>query len=282
MKPARHPLVLWLLANARWVWPLVVIAIIFSVTWSDLRIIDYRQVRHSLQRTDYSWMLLAGLLTLVNLAVMGFYDVICLRSSQVRPGQRWWIGTLAFAWSNFLTLGPLAGPAVRFWLYRPFGVSFHTLRQAIISILVGFGCGLTIWITFFLMPLPGTGWIQLAIRIVLVFLSAFLLGLLAGKIQLWRLFPVWIRELNVRWSALFTLSVLDWMLAFLVFAACLHAAGIDMAAPVLGRLYFLGQGVGVLSLIPGGIGSADAFWLAGLGSFVEKAAAGLLVYRVVY
>ena len=61
------------------------------------------------------------------------------------------------------------------------------------------------------------------------------------------------------------LGILDWMLAFLAFAVILHSGSITMDLQHLGRLYFIGQGVGVLSLIPGGLGSADAFWLAALG-----------------
>ncbi len=281
-KAARHPLVLWLLANARWIWPLVVIVVVLTATWSDLRSFEYRLLRHALHRMDTSWLILAGLLTLTNLAVMGLYDVICFRGAQVRTRERWWIGTLAFAWSNFLTLGPLAGPAIRFWLYRPFGVSFNALRQAIVSIAVGFSSGLVLWIPFILMPLPETGWVSFVIRTLLVFLTGSLAGLLAGRVQHWKRFPSWIRDMNVHWSALFMLGVLDWMLAFLVYVASLHAAGNDIATGHLGRLYFLGQGVGVLSMIPGGLGSADAFWLAGLGPAIEKAAAGLLIYRVIY
>ncbi len=281
-KLARHPVVLWLLGNARWLWPIVVIGIIFTVARSALRDIQYHTVHQAILRMDTSWVMLTGLLTIANLAVMGIYDVICLRGVHVRPRERWWIGTLSFAWSNFLTLGPLAGPAVRFWLYRPFGVSFNTLRQTIFSIAVGFGSGLLLWIPVVLIPLPEMGWVPFAIRTILPFLAASALGLAAGKIQRWKWFPIWIRDLNVRWSALFMLGVLDWLLAFLVFEASLHAAGVALSIERLSRLYFLGQAVGVLSLIPGGLGSADVFWLAGLDSFVEKAAAGLLVYRVTY
>lgn len=280
--PARHPLVLWLLANARWIWPLIAILIILGITWSDLRSIEYRQVRHILRRMDVQWLLIAGILTLTNLSVMGIYDVLCLRGIQVRTRQRWWIGTLAFAWSNFLTLGPLAGPAVRFWLYRPYGVSFNVLRQAIVSIAVGFSSGLVLWLPFALLPLPAMGAMEFVIRPALVFAAAAGAGIAAGRIQGWKRFPVWIRELNVRWPALFMLGALDWMLAFLVFAACLRAAGAGHSLMFLGRLYYLGQGVGVLSLIPGGLGSMDAFWLSGLDSVVEKSAAGLLMYRIMY
>src|SRR5512143_1534433 len=109
-KLASHPVVLWLIGNARWLWPIVVIGIIFMVARSALRDIEYHTVRHAIRQMDTSWVILTGLLTIANLAVMGMYDVICLRGVHVRPIERWWIGTLSFAWSNFLTLGPLADP----------------------------------------------------------------------------------------------------------------------------------------------------------------------------
>ncbi len=280
--PPRHPLVLWLLSNARWIWPLAVVAIILVTSWSDLRAVDYRQVRHALQRTDFSWLILAAVLTLANLAVMGAYDVVCLRGTQVRALERWWIGTLSFAWSNFLTLGPLAGPAVRFWLYRPFGVSFYVLRQAIVSIGIGFGSGLLLWIVCVLLPLPPTWGASILIRASLVFLLAFLGGRVAGKVKRWKKFPVWVHEMNVRWSLLLMLGALDWLLAFLVFAASLRSSGIEIGLEALGRFYYAGQGIGTASLIPGGLGSADAFWLASLGSMLERAAAGVLLFRLIY
>ncbi len=282
MQPAHHPLVLWLIANARWIWPVVVIVFLLLITRTDLRHIESRRVSEALRSIDPRNLALAAFLTLANLAVMGIYDVLCLRDTHVRPRERWWIGTLAFAWSNFLTLGPLAGPAIRFWLYRPFGVSFSALRQAIISIVIGFGGALLIWISIVTVPLPYAGWEMFAVRAGLVSLAAWGAGLLAGKLQTLKWFPAWVRELSVRWSILFMLGVLDWLLVFLVFATTLQAAGIHMDINRLGRLYYLGQGVGVLSLIPGGLGSADAFWLASLGELVEKTAAGLVVFRMIY
>jgi phosphatidylglycerol lysyltransferase len=86
----------------------------------------------------------------------------------------------------------------------------------------------------------------------------------------------------VRWPLLFLLGAVDWLLAFLAFAAVMHSAGILLPPQETGRIFFLGQGVGLASLIPGGLGSADAFWLASLHEFVERAAAALAVYRVIY
>jgi lysylphosphatidylglycerol synthetase-like protein (DUF2156 family) len=116
----------------------------------------------------------------------------------------------------------------------------------------------------------------------MVLVAALFSGRLARKIQRWNRFPVWVQEMAVNWSALFVLGALDWLLAFLVFAACFHSAGIGTAPGPLVRLYFVGQTLGVLSMVPGGLGSADAFWLAASDAMPGKEVAALLAYRVIY
>ncbi len=279
---ANRPWVLWLLANFRWLWPILVVTAVVAASWSDLHSVHFRQLRFALHTQNTFWLGIAALLTLANLAVMGLYDVVSLRGSHVRVRERWWIGVLAFAWSNFLTLGPLAGPAIRFWLYRPAGLSFSLLRQAIVSISAAFGTALLVWLAAGLLPVSQSGIASLAIRTSFAFLLAFLCGILARKVQLWRRFPNWVRELKVKWPLLFALGVVDWFLAFLVFASIIRSGAVELASGAVLHLFFFGQGIGLLSLIPGGLGSADAFWLARLDSYVGKAAAALVTYRVFY
>ncbi len=282
VEPKRYPLVLWLMANARWIWPLLVVSIIFASSWAELRTISYRQVRLALGDQDLNWLVAAAILTITNLAVMGFYDVVCLRAARVRPVERWWVGTLAFAWSNFLTIGPLAGPAIRFWLYRPAGVTFGALREAIASIATAFGTGLLAWLVAGVVPIPDWGVGRFAVRIGLAALLALLSGNLAYRLQRWKRFPSWVHELKVNWPVLFTLGVADWFLAFLVFDFTLRSGGIVLPHNTVIRYFFFGQAVGLLSLVPGGLGSADAFWLARLPNALGGGAAALLVYRAVY
>jgi phosphatidylglycerol lysyltransferase len=281
-RASRHPLFIWFFANARWIWPLIVVAAVFAVSWTDLRSIHLSEVRNALHSQDPRWLLPAVIFTLINLAVMGLYDVICLKDAPVSARNRWWTGTLAFAWSNFLTLGPLAGPAIRFWLYRPAGVNFGLLRQAILSIAVGFGAGLFFWLGIGGIPLPFAGVTALSIRLVAVLALAYILGRLAHSAQHWKIFPRWVREMKVRWVPLFLLGALDWFLAFLVFAAVARSGGIFISFEPAARLFFFGQGIGLISLIPGGLGSADAFWISQLDSTAGKAAAALVIYRTLY
>jgi phosphatidylglycerol lysyltransferase len=67
-----------------------------------------------------------------------------------------------------------------------------------------------------------------------------------------------------------------------VFNSVLHAGGVAIPSDLAARLFFLGQGIGMLSLVPGGLGSADAFWLTQLDSLAGWSAAPLLAYRVIY
>ncbi len=278
----RHPIVLWLLANARWLWPVAVVTLVLVISWTDLRSIRINHVRYALHRQNEFWLMLAAALTLANLAIMGLYDVVCLKDAPIGAKDRWWTGTLAFAWSNFLTIGPLAGPAIRFWLYRPAGVSFGLLRQAILAIAVGFGVGLILWLGIVSLPLPFAGTPVLVVRLALILLAAAVLGRVAHKVQRWKYFPAWVRELRVHWTSLFLLGVLDWFLALLVFAAITRAGGISITLVEIARIFFLGQGIGLVSMIPGGLGSADGFWLAALTSAIGQSAAALVTYRTIY
>lgn len=75
---------------------------------------------------------------------------------------------------------------------------------------------------------------------------------------------------------------LDWALAAAVFVACFHAAGSGRAVLSEVRGFFLGQAIGVASLVPGGVGSSDAFWIARLPVAESETAAVLLAYRAIY
>src|SRR5438128_1498206 len=110
---------MWLLGHVSRVWPFLVFAIVLTLSWSALRQISAHEFRTALHALEPTWLVVAAAVTITNIAVMGLYDVIAFRHTRARGAERWRYGAVAFAWSNFLTLGPLAGPAIRLWLYRP-------------------------------------------------------------------------------------------------------------------------------------------------------------------
>src|SRR5713226_3709107 len=135
----------WLVAHAARAWGGLVVAVVLALSWNALRGIHMRDVRVTLRGLDDRWLMAAALITVVNIAIMGLYDVLAFKHTRTRAFNRWRYGAVAFCWSNFLTLGPLAGPAIRLWLYRDSVNDLSELHAGIVSIVVAFTSGLAGW-----------------------------------------------------------------------------------------------------------------------------------------
>jgi phosphatidylglycerol lysyltransferase len=274
--------VVWLIGHAARFLPFFVIAAVLALTWQGLRQVHPHQVRLALQRLEGWWLTIAGLLTIVNIAVMGLYDVIAFTNTRSRWSERWKYGAVAFAWSNFLTLGPLAGPAIRFWLYRPAIDRLADLETGVLSITIAFASGLAGWtLAVLIVPSslgpPGAAGIAaaaFAIAVLAVHLGTVLIGRLErfGTLRSQTGGPL--RLALIGW--------LDWLIAAAVFVSCVRATGATVALIETTRAFFIGQAIGLASLIPGGFGSSDAFWIAHLPFDPSVATAALVAYRIIY
>src|SRR5258705_9647240 len=125
----------------RW-WPILLVGAVLFLGWAELRRVDFLQVREALRSLSGRWLATAAGLTALNFALLGCYDLITLGRTPVPRAARWIYGTLSFAWSNFLTLGPIAGNAIRFLLYRPYGVDAAVLSAAIVANMTAFASAL--------------------------------------------------------------------------------------------------------------------------------------------
>jgi phosphatidylglycerol lysyltransferase len=258
----------------RW-WPILLVGAVLVLGWEELRRVDFLQVREALRSLSGRWLAVAAGLTALNFALLGCYDLITLGRTPVPRAARWIFGTLSFAWSNFLTLGPIAGNAIRFLLYRPYGVDAAVLSAAIVANMTAFAsallaCMVSVWI---LPPVAA----PLGAMLILALL-AFLLGRLGRRSGT----PRWLSRGGRTWAALFGVAFLDWVIAATVFAAIVRATGETVPLLPVVRSFFTGQLIGAASLLPGGLGSADAFWLARLPVRPASAGAALLAYRAIY
>jgi phosphatidylglycerol lysyltransferase len=268
---------LWAIGHASRAWPVIALGVVLAATWETLRGIHPHAVRQALLGMDVTWLWIAAALTAVNIAVLGLYDVAAFRHTRTRPIERWRYGAVAFAWSNFLTLGPLAGPAVRFWLYRPSIDTTADLEIGVVIVGLGFTSGLAGWMTASLLAAQ---W-GVAAMAAVAFAIAAVAGT-AGAAIVRRIGRYATAATTIRAGELALVGWLDWVFAAAAFLACVRAT--DPALPVapVVRSFFLGQAVGLLSLVPGGFGTADAFWIAHLPEPSPAAAAMLLVYRAIY
>ncbi len=272
----------WLLGHAPKVLPVVVIALVVFLSWTDLRQIHPREVRLAFHGLDSWWVAIAVLATLLNVGVMGLYDVIVFAHTRSRWTERWRYGAVAFAWSNFLTLGPLAGPAIRFWLYRPAVDKPSDLEGGVVSIATAFTAGLGGWtLAVWLMPRTGGPvWdgAVVVVAFVLVLVGVHVARALINRIE--RLATPTGGAISAVQLAL--VGWLDWLFASVAFTACLRATGRLMPALDSLRSFFFGQAVGLISFVPGGFGSADAFWISDVPIPSSIVTAALLAYRTLY
>ena len=277
----------WALTHGAAVWPFLMFAIVLALSWGELRHIHPRDVRLAVRNFDAPWLIAAIGITAANIAVMGLYDVIAFRRTRCPWQQRWRHGAVAFAWSNFLTLGPLAGPAVRLWLYRSDVDELSELHGGIAAIAIAFISGLVGWALASIVGGWLIGWSGAGIAAFLA-LCAASFGLVLLSTTIARLVARRIGETTtgeVTFPGALELAVvgwLDWLLAAAVFIACFHAAG--AGATPLAQLhgFFIGQAIGVASLVPGGVGSSDAYWIARLPMAKSATTAVLLAYRSIY
>jgi phosphatidylglycerol lysyltransferase len=270
----------WLVANATRIWGVLLFAIVLALSWQSLRGIHTREVRAILRTLDRSPLIIAAVVTALNIAIMGLYDVMAFAETRTRAIQRWRYGAVAFCWSNFLTLGPLAGPAIRFWLYRRSVTELSELHSGIVSVIVAFVSGLAGWTAAALIaPQIGAGMPLFAvIALVFVIIAAWLGRTIANRTDRFGS-P---QAGSARTFEMAIVGWLDWLLGAIVFVACFNATGRSAPALDLVTGFFLGQVIGLASLVPGGFGSSDAFWIARLPFDQNVTAAALGAFRLIY
>lgn len=272
----------WLIGHASRFLPLIVIAVVVALTWQGLLQIHPSEVVPNLRAMDGWWITGAAFVTLLNIGVMGLYDVVAFPHTRAPVKQRWMYGAVAFAWSNFVTLGPFAGPAIRFWLYRTAVEHSSDLENGVLSITIAFASGLVGW-TLSALVIHGHGPLTDAALMSTLALALACLTVFVSRVVAFRFERF--DEIDPAPAAALgpaLIGWLDWLLAALAFLACLHSTGANIADVESVRAFFFGQAIGLASLVPGGFGSGDAFWIAHVPLVANTTLAALVAYRLVY
>jgi phosphatidylglycerol lysyltransferase len=279
-RPTIDALSAWIVANATRIWGVVLFAIVLALSWHALRGIHTREVCAVLWSLDSRPLAVAALVTVLNIAIMGLYDVMAFAETRTRALQRWTFGAVAFCWSNFLTLGPLAGPAIRFWLYRRSVTELSELHAGIVSVIIAFVSGLVGWTAAALIASRFGGGLSLfaVIALAFVIVAAWCGRAIAQRMD--RFGPPMAGPARTLEMAI--VGWVDWLLGATVFVACLRATGRTAPALDLVAQFFFGQVIGLASLVPGGFGSSDAYWIARLPFDQNVSAAALGAFRLIY
>jgi phosphatidylglycerol lysyltransferase len=194
--------------------------------------------------------------------------------------------------NNLVGLSGLAGSGIRVLLLTRDGVPVRSASVHAGMVMLAIPVGLAVLVLAALIigdaHVVPAGLPRWAVSAVMVAVSAYLpvfLALCVSRVVARRVLR---SETRLGWAGglgLAAISTFDWLLAVLVSWACVIATGCSV--PLLSFLgaFTLSATLGVLSLIPGGLGVFDGSLIVMLtiaGASPESALAGLLLYRLVY
>jgi len=225
--------------------------------------------------------------------LLTLYDVLALRHigrrlSYHRVALASFIG---YAFSHILGFGSVIGPAVRYRLYTPMGLTTGEIAEASAFVVVTFITGIVAVFplialldsssleTLGISPLVG-----IAIATVAAMLMAGYVGLGWWMRRPLRLFGYSLHLVRPRTAlAQIALSVGDLLLVAAVLYACLPH-DFALGYPHVLAVYVLAFVAGMISHVPGGLGVFDAVVLVGLSTRLppDQILAGILTFRVIY
>lgn len=259
------------------------------LVWHDLQSVNIHQLRGELRGADRQLLLCGILVTLTAVAVMGLYDAFAFprgANGSLSFTRRWLLGSCLFGWTNFLSMGPLGGPALRVLAYRHYGLNRVEISRGFLGHYCGSSAGLLGWLIAMWLPAAwtplGFGW-----RIALACVLSVAIAELAGRAAV-RLAARYLAEEPreaMPMGRLGMVSFWDWGLTFVAFDLLIRSVGVELPHIGAARTMLTGHLAGLLSMLPGGVGTADAVWFKGFALMkvpYHAAAAGVLMFRGVF
>ncbi|MGD8328245.1 MAG: phosphatidylglycerol lysyltransferase domain-containing protein [Acidobacteriota bacterium] len=259
--------------------PLLVVFLV----WDELSRIDVHAVRQLLAALPRDEIALALTAAFAAVACAGLYDVVAFpNAGSMKAVKRWGFGTVVACWTNFLAVGPLGGPALRFYVYRRAGLETSDVGARLANLYTGMFSGFAGWVVAAVAPL-GDGAVAFAGRVGLAFAAAPLCSVVIREVR-HRL--RWGRRdaAAVRAIPLALLGAADWGIVALVFVLVARISGVLLPGGTILWTMMAGHAAGFASMVPGGLGTADVTWIMAFtnqGVDADRAAATVLLFRVV-
>ena len=273
--------------------PLAFLVLVTVLAVHELGGLDVHAVRQALQALSLPQLLLVQLMALAGVFAMTVYDWRAARALDIRLPltslvRNAWI---ANTFNNLIGLSGLAGSGIRMLLLT--GERIDAGRAAAFSglIMVSVPVGLAVLCWPLLLTggpgvdkLPIPAWtLWLALGGFAAYLPVYFLTLTRGMFSrvLSGLAP------QSGWSllGLVSFSTLDWLLAAAAAWVAIELSGAAIPWPQFLSGFVLASALGILSLIPGGLGVFDTALVVLLAPFAnspEQVVSGVLLYRLCY
>jgi phosphatidylglycerol lysyltransferase len=269
----------------KFIFPLILLILAGFEIQRFVKGLDYGLLQREIsqiQMTD-----LAGILLVVAVAIipMFFYDgmivhVLGLHMPKKKLIER---SLIANTFSNLLGFGGLIGFMIRSSFYQTQKVERKRLLTTIVSVTLFYLTGISLlsWgVLAFYRDIPllvNTKWLYLAVLAVGMYLPVLLFVLSRNKKDV-------ILDIPAQFK-LVIVSLCEWGGIFMVISFLANILQIQIAFHGLFSIFIVASCAGIVSMIPGGLGSFDLVFIWGtdyLGIQDEKVLVLLMLYRIGY
>ncbi|MEZ5543485.1 MAG: bifunctional lysylphosphatidylglycerol flippase/synthetase MprF [Pseudomonadota bacterium] len=277
----------------RRVLPVAFLAIVATLAARELRGLDLHAVRTVLHDISLPRLLMIQSAAIAGVLAMSLYDWRAARAFQLELPLGTLVRTawIANAFNNLIGLSGLAGSGIRLLLFGSAGID--TGRAAAVSALimasVPVGLAVLCWPLLLtggpgIDRLPVPAWMAWsALAVFAAYLPVYLLTLHRGLFT--RLLQGLAPQSAATLAMLVIISTLDWLIAAATAWLAFEISGASIAwLPFLAG-FVLASTLGILSLIPGGLGVFDTALVVLLAPWArspEHLVSGILVYRLCY
>lgn len=268
------------------VFPIVLLAIAIYEIQQALSGVDVNVLRNEVNQLQVWELLLIFIIAFCAITPMLFYDVILTKLLGIKMNKRTLVKNsfIVNTFSNLIGFGGLVGVFLRNYFYSKYKADREGLLKSIASVTLFYltGISLLAWLMYgFFWDFPllkEERWLSIAVILVSLYVPVFigmhLIRYKKGSSLTWKVSLQLMMTSVAEWLAVF---VVIWLLTILV-----H---IPISLSTLIPIFLIASCAGIVSMIPGGVGSFDLVFLWGtqsVGIGEEKVLFLLILYRLGY
>ena len=270
------------------IFPLILLVFAAIEIWKFSKDLDIQLLQHEISQIQLAELVVVLLITIGAIIPMFFYDAIIIKRLGIKIPKRQLIkqSLIINSFSNLIGFGGLIGVVLRSYFYQRDEFEKGHLLKTIAVVSLFFLTGISLLSLILLVgyrniPLLGqTKWLYLAVIVVGLYLPVLLV------ITLWRdkKEPDPTITIQTKFLLIFV-SFLEWSAVFLAIWLLSFIMNISIPFSHLFAIFIVAACAGIVSMIPGGLGSFDLTFIWGsqyLGIQNEKVVVLLLLYRIGY
>jgi len=271
----------------KFVIPIALLAIIVIESRKLFRNLNYELVFNELSQLGFGTIAMIITIGIIGVGPMLFYDVIINKKLNIQLSKRkmFLYSWTANTFSNLVGFGGIAGATLRTYFYKRYIQNYRPLIKQAAGLSIYYLTGLSILCWSLILGMFQTSLLQ----------DYIWLNVIVWGIALYIFVVLFFHKYLNRWKKvdshksftveLIIISIFEWVFAFITMDVLSYVLHLPLTASELFPIYLVAVCAGIVSLIPGGLGTFDLVFMMGLSSYQvagETIVVLLLLYRLSY